>query len=334
MHRCGIVPRRRAARARVVGWQLFSIRLNASAPPRGAVPDCHVLRGCCDRSVHRRQSDPRRAVSRQPRRDLAAGDGHRDGRGVDRPGRGDLEGACAYVVAGSVRPDGVRRRTRCCCSSTGCSLPVRAARRRHPRLPAGLRRWAAPRVRLLAHRDGTVRSAHRQEAIRPDRRRRHAGRSRRRLCCRARRERVRRRGHAARARDRQPLLRVGDSPVWPVSQSQATSSAMRRRVAGPGARGAAVRAARAARCAVPAESGAARAARHARRGARRLPVQGAGGGRLRPGRKPDAVLRDVLRGDESHHVRAADLVHPVRARAPRPGSDHGDAVARGASPAA
>ncbi len=84
--------------------------------------------------------------------------------------------------------------------------------------------------------------------------------------------------------------------------------------------GGAIRPARRRRSAVPAASRAARAARHDQRGARRLPVQGAGRRDVRPRRSAAPVLCAVLRGDQPHHVRPADVLEPRRARALRPGA--------------
>ena len=56
----------------------------------------------------------------------------------------------------------------------------------------------------------------------------------------------------------------------------------------------------------------ARAARHDQRGARRLPVQGAGDRDLRPRRPAAAVLRPVLRRHQRADVRPADVLGPRR----------------------
>ena len=148
--------------------------------------DRHALCGRRHRAVHRGQSDPRRAVPRQPRRHLAARDGHGD---------------CAAVSIGLVvvTSKGLREVSPAAFVPIAfivnavmllvewLLLPRGAAGRRDPGLPAGLGHRSAARLRLLAHCHRTVRSPHREEALRPDCRRRHAGRPRRRLRRRARR---------------------------------------------------------------------------------------------------------------------------------------------------
>ena len=255
-------------------------------------------------AVRRRQSDPRRAVSGQPRRHLAAGDG-----------RSSTSVVSIVLVVLSVQGSARGSRPRPSCPLLFVVSAVlllvewwltvaRADARRRGRLSADLRHRPAARLGLLADRHRAVRSAHREEALRPDRRRGTLGGLLGGLLA----ERV---AAVSTSTAMLPMLAALNLfCAWQIRRLAAPVAAdavepsrrsnrrpeLSRRCAASGLR--VLRAG-----AVPAQPRRAGAARHDRRRAGRLPLQGAGGRDLRPRRQPAALLRGLLRRHQPDHVR-------------------------------